>query len=76
MKAKLMKVCGVLVSAVATASPALAADPTVDYSGAVTSITGQITTALTAALPVMGVILGIYLGVKMFNVEGHGNFPL
>jgi hypothetical protein len=66
MKSRLLKVGGVLVSVAAPCS-AFAEGVTVDYSAAVTGITGQITTALTAALPVMGIILGIYVGVKVFK---------
>ena len=48
--------------------PTLAmADVTVDYSGAVTSVTAQITSALTAGLPVWGTILGLLVGIALFK---------
>lgn len=39
----------------------------VNYSGAVTAVTGQITDALTAGLPVLGVVLGIVIGIAFFK---------
>lgn len=69
MKNAFQKFLAPAVAVVASASSAMAdtTGVTVDYSAAVTGITGQITTALTAALPVMGIVLGIYVGVKIFK---------
>lgn len=40
---------------------------TVDYSGAVTSVTDQLGDALTAGLPILGIVLGVVVGLAFFR---------
>ena len=44
----------------------------VDYTGAVTAITGQLTDALAAGLPIMGIMLGVVIGIAFFKKLGKG----
>ncbi len=44
----------------------------VDYAGAVTEITGQLTTALTAGLPILGIVLGVVVGIAFFKRMAKG----
>jgi len=39
----------------------------IDWSGAVTAVTAEVTGAITSALPVLGTILGLYVGYRIFK---------
>ncbi len=45
---------------------------TIDYSGAVTAVTGQLNDALTAGLPILGIVLGAVVGLAFFKKLAKG----
>lgn len=45
---------------------------TVNYAGAVSAITSQLSDALGAGLPIMGIMLGVVIGIAFFKKLGKG----